>query len=112
MLVLALVGLLMAAIAYRLRHGDIEGRIQIARMQIRDLEAMVFRHRLGNNSECPSIQQWLEDKTLKSEPKDPWGHLLTVVCPGEHVEGGADIVSPGPDGRPGTKDDIESWRLQ
>jgi general secretion pathway protein G len=72
---------------------------------------MVFQHRLVNSGECPSTQQWVEDKTLKSEPKDPWGHPLLIVCPGQHEEGGADISSLGPDGQSGTKDDIESWKL-
>ena len=112
MLVLALIGLIMGAVVYRLHRSAIDGQIQVARVQIRDLEAMVFRHRLANSGECPSLALWLEDKTLKAEPKDPWGHPLSIVCPGEHGEGGADIVSLGPDGRPGTKDDIESWRLQ
>ena len=53
----------------------------------------------------------VEDKTLKSELTDPWGHPLLIVCPGQHEEGGADISSLGPDGQSGTKDDIESWKL-
>jgi general secretion pathway protein G len=112
MLVLALVGLIMGAIVVGLRKRAIDGQIMVTRMQVQQLGAMVFQHRLANSGECPSTKQWVEDKTLKSEPKDAWGHLLVVVCPGEHEEGGADIVSVGPDGQAGTKDDIESWKLQ
>jgi len=60
----------------------------------------------------PEVEQdMVEDKTLKSELTDPWGHPLLIVCPGQHEEGGADISSLGPDGQSGTKDDIESWKL-
>jgi general secretion pathway protein G len=112
MLVLALVGLIMGAIVVGLRKRAIDAQIMVTRMHVQQLGALVFHHRLANNGDCPSTKQWVEDKTLKSEPKDPWGHLLVVVCPGEHEEGGADIISLGPDGQAGTKDDIESWKLQ
>jgi hypothetical protein len=79
-------------------------------MQVRELAAKVFNHRVSNAGECPTIAQWIEDKTLKSEPKDPWGHALVMVCPSEHDAGGADVVSLGPDGRSDTKDDIVSWQ--
>jgi len=110
MLVLALVGLIMGAIVVGLRKHATNGQIMVTRMQVQQLGAMMFQHRLANSGECPSTKQWIEDKTLKSEPKDPWGHLLIVTCPGEHEEGGADILSLGPDGQVGTKDDIESWK--
>lgn len=111
MLVLALIGLIMGTIVYQLRKHSIEAQKQVVRMQIRQLAAMVHYHRLSNHGECPSIAQWIEDKTLKAEPKDPWGHALDIVCPSEHDDGTADIVSLGPDGQPGTKDDILSWNL-
>ena len=111
MLVLALVGLIMGVVVIGLRKRARDGQIMVTRMHVQQLGAMVFQHRLANNGECPSTQQWVEDKTLKFEPKDPWGHSLVIVCPGEHEEGGADIISLGPDGQSGTKDDIESWKL-
>ena len=111
MLVLALVGLIMGAIVVGLRKRAIDAQIMITRTQVQQLGAMVFQHRLANSGECPSTRQWVEDKTLKSD-KDAWGHQLVVMCPGEHEEGGADIISLGPDGQAGTKDDIESWKLQ
>lgn len=111
MLVLALIGLIMGTIVHKLRKSGIDAQVQVARMQLRELGAMFFHYRLGNNGDCPSIRQWLEDKTLKSEPKDPWGHPLTIVCPSEHDQGTADIVSVGPDGQPSSRDDIQSWTL-
>lgn len=42
---------------------------------------------------------------------DAWGHGLTMYCGASHPTGGfgAAIVSPGPDGKLGTGDDITSW---
>jgi hypothetical protein len=41
---------------------------------------------------------------------DPWGNPLTMACrarpPGEHRFG---VISAGPDGKPGTADDLHSW---
>jgi hypothetical protein len=42
---------------------------------------------------------------------DPWGHPLTITCteqPGDQIAG---AISAGPDGIPGTGDDIASWQL-
>jgi hypothetical protein len=42
---------------------------------------------------------------------DPWGHPLAITCadqPGDQIAG---AISAGPDGQPGTADDVASWRL-
>ncbi len=108
-LVLALVGLIMGAIVVKLRRGTGEAQRQIARVQIQELAGQFLNYRVSNSGDCPTIAQWIEDKTLKEEPKDPWGRALSIVCPGQHDEAGADIFSPGPDGQANTKDDIQSW---
>ena len=111
MLVLALIGLIMAAVVMGLRKRTRDAQILLTRTQITQLGGMFLQHRVANGGECPTVKQWVEDQTLKSEPKDPWGRPLVIVCPGEHDQGGADIVSLGPDGQSGNRDDIESWKL-
>ncbi|HEX4456067.1 MAG TPA: serine/threonine-protein kinase [Kofleriaceae bacterium] len=42
---------------------------------------------------------------------DPWGGRLVITCtdqPGDQIVG---VMSPGPDGKLGTGDDLESWAL-
>jgi serine/threonine-protein kinase len=42
---------------------------------------------------------------------DPWGHPPAITCteqPGDQIAG---AISAGPDGQPGTADDIASWQL-
>ena len=40
---------------------------------------------------------------------DPWGHKYIYVYPGKHNTNGYDLFSAGPDGKPGTGDDIVNW---
>ena len=42
-------------------------------------------------------------------PVDPWGKKYLYDCPGKHNTNGYDLFSAGPDGKPGTGDDICSW---
>ncbi|HUB86663.1 MAG TPA: type II secretion system protein GspG [Verrucomicrobiae bacterium] len=39
-------------------------------------------------------------------PVDPWGHEYFYACPGKHNTNSYDLFSAGPDGKPGTDDDI------
>ena len=41
--------------------------------------------------------------------KDAWGRELRYVCPGRHNQDSYDLSSTGPDGEPGTADDITNW---
>jgi general secretion pathway protein G len=40
---------------------------------------------------------------------DPWHHAYVYKCPGQHNKDGYDLSSGGPDGKPGTDDDITNW---
>jgi general secretion pathway protein G len=44
-----------------------------------------------------------------SLPRDPWGNPYVYRQPGERNPRSYDLFSPGPDGRPGTDDDIGNW---
>ena len=51
------------------------------------------------------------DAAALGAPGDPWGHPLAITCtdqPGDQIVG---AISAGPDGQPGTADDIASWQL-
>ena len=41
---------------------------------------------------------------------DPWGHPYLYVSPGLHNTNSYDLSSIGPDGIPGTADDIKNWQ--
>jgi general secretion pathway protein G len=42
-------------------------------------------------------------------PVDPWGNSYFYEYPGKHNTNGYDLFSAGPDGKPGTDDDIVNW---
>jgi general secretion pathway protein G len=46
---------------------------------------------------------------LKHIPVDPWGTPYLYVYPGVHNEDSFDLSSNGPDGKPGTADDVVNW---
>jgi general secretion pathway protein G len=43
---------------------------------------------------------------LKEIPKDPWGNDYVYECPGRLNPSSYDLISPGPDGKSGSEDDI------
>ena len=53
-----------------------------------------------------SVQGW-RGPYLDRIPDDPWGSPYVYEYPGKH--GTFDLMSPGPDTRAGTDDDITSW---
>ena len=46
---------------------------------------------------------------LDKLPVDWWGHKYIYEYPGKHNTNGYDLFSAGPDGKPGTGDDIGNW---
>ena len=55
---------------------------------------------------CPS---WKGPYLQKDIATDPWGNPYIYEYPGKHHQNGFDLLSPGPDGRTGTEDDINNW---
>ena len=48
---------------------------------------------------------------LGARPLDPWSRPLRIVCADQPVDQIAGVLSLGPDGLPGTPDDVASWTL-
>ncbi|MCA9675211.1 MAG: prepilin-type N-terminal cleavage/methylation domain-containing protein [Kofleriaceae bacterium] len=62
---------------------------------------------------CPSNIQEVSEQMGRADSKDTWGRELIWFCgdnlpPGAARDGFA-VMSLGPDGQQGTKDDIKSW---
>jgi general secretion pathway protein G len=56
------------------------------------------------SSECPTVSQLTEDKTLDpgTDTNDPWGQPFAISCVDDDVV----VSSKGPDTKKGTADDI------
>ena len=52
------------------------------------------------------ITGWRGPYLVSDIPLDPWGHPYVYEYPGKVNTSGYDIISMGPDGQPGTADDI------
>jgi hypothetical protein len=64
------------------------------------------------DKECPAALTELDQYMGKDAGKDAWGNTYTMYC-GKDLPAGARglaVASPGPDGKLGTADDIQSWK--
>jgi hypothetical protein len=73
--------------------------------QIRDaLQRFVAWSHAHPGARCP-------DAAALGAALDPWGQPLRIVCSDQPPDQIAGVLSYGPDGEPGTRDDIVSWAL-
>jgi general secretion pathway protein G len=110
MVVLAIIGLIVAAVGVAVFHRWEDARLQTARLEVRHLVGNVEQYLIARGS-CPTIDDLIGAHYVRSEPRDPWGTAIVLKCPSEHGKDGADVVSYGPDKTANTKDDIRSWEL-
>ena len=65
---------------------------------------------LGDLLDQPAgATNWKGPYLKKGVPLDPWQHQYSYDYPGKHNANGYDLMSPGPDGRAGTDDDLTNW---
>ncbi len=119
--VLVILGLLAAVVAPRVVNKLAQGKDQIAKIQIKELEGalQMYSFDLG---QFPTTSEgldalvrnpgnsdsWKGPYLSKELPKDPWGHPYGYRCPGMH--GDYDLYSFGADGTEGNDDDVCSWK--
>lgn len=70
------------------------------------LDALISPPSAGRQCKEYDPEGYLENKKL---PEDPWHNPYVYVSPGQHHPSSFDLSSDGPDGQPGTKDDITNW---
>ena len=112
MIVLALIGLVVAALSMSLSANFQKGRVQTAKIAVGRISQAAQQFMIEHNSDCPtSIQDLVDNRNLPKVPRDPWGKDFILTCPGTGDPDGADVVSGGPDKQEGTDDDIKSWEI-
>ncbi len=119
LLVLVILGILAALVLPKFTGRTEQARITAAQTQISTFGTALDSFEVDTGS-YPHGQDGLQqlivqpaDVTgwrgpyLKSDiPLDPWGHPYIYEFPGRTNANGYDITSAGPDGQPGTGDDI------
>lgn len=125
MVVIVILGILASMVVPNLMGSQERANMQKAVSDINALETSLSMYKM-DNYKYPSTEQGLEALVtatdiepmprrfpeggyVKRLPNDPWGSEYQLLNPGEH--GNMDVFSMGPDGEPGTDDDIGNWNL-
>ncbi|ADY73454.1 general secretion pathway protein G [Desulfurobacterium thermolithotrophum DSM 11699] len=118
MVVIVILGLLAALVAPKfLKRGE-EAKVTTTEVQMKNIEQALKLYKL-HNSFYPTTDQGLKALVEKPQqepipknwkgpylekiPKDAWGNSFIYVSDGKHFT----LISPGPDGEEGTKDDLK-----
>ena len=125
MVVIVILGVLASMVVPNLMGSQEKANMQKAVTDINALETSLSMYKLDNYN-YPTTDQGLEalvEETgieplprrfpeggyVKRLPNDPWGNEYLLLNPGE--QSALDVFSVGPDGEPGTDDDIGNWNL-
>ena len=125
MVVIVILGILASMVVPNLMGSQERANMQKAVSDINALETSLSMYKM-DNYKYPSTEQGLEALVTETDiepmprrfpeggyvkrlPNDPWGSEYQLLNPGEHST--MDVFSMGPDGEPGTDDDIGNWNL-
>ncbi|TDF36432.1 type II secretion system protein GspG [Alteromonadaceae bacterium M269] len=125
MVVLLIIGIMASFVAPQILGNQQEAQLKKAAVDIQQLESALEMYKLRSNN-FPTTEQGLdalvslptsepvprnypEDGFIRRLPQDPWGNDYQLISPGEL--GKIDLFSVGPDGEPGTDDDIGNWNI-
>lgn len=126
MVVIVIIGLIGAIVVPNIMDNQEKAMMQKAVSDINALETSLKMYKL-DNFVYPTTEQGIEALVSKTDidpiprrfpdegylprmPTDPWKNDYQLLNPGEH--GRIDVFSMGPDGQPGTDDDIGNWNLE
>jgi general secretion pathway protein G len=122
LLVLVILSILASVVVINVYKRPEQARIAAAKADISTIDGCLESFNLdcgrfptseeGINAliEQPSdVKNWQGPYLKKGLPKDPWGRDYQYSRPGQHNADSFDLWSNGPDGQPGTDDDITNW---
>jgi general secretion pathway protein G len=125
LLVVVIIGILAAIVVPKLAGRSEDARIGAAKQQLSSFRSALSHYELDmgkyptsdlglqalmvNPGTTADPKKWkgpyLESQTPEV-PKDPWGNPYIYLYPGARNQSGYDLYCAGPDGQPGTEDDI------
>ena len=95
--------LLMIGLRERERSG-----VRQTRARLNDLRHAVDGYLADHDGGCPTaLEAVLDYGKFEKEPRDAWGHPFRLVCPGSSEGVLYQLMSDGPDGKPGGLDRVE-----
>jgi general secretion pathway protein G len=112
MIVLAILALVMGfLVGPRVIEYFREAKDKTAWMMTKEYVTAYAKWQVDNDEQCPDQLDDLTKYMNKKDIDDPWGHPFAMICGDQAPEqaSGFGVTSMGPDGKPGSKDDIHSW---
>src|SRR5205807_2471865 len=106
MVVIALIGVLTAAIAIGVLQAQKRASIGAAKTACNTIRDATIQWRAVHPGEdCPTVDQLKKEKILDTgfNVKDPWNTAFKLACDSDEIT----CTSPGPDRKEGTEDDIQ-----
>lgn len=107
-LVTVIIGLLAGMVVANYGGVLFRSSVRIAQGDIANLTNQVMRYAIENNDSYPKNLADLEPKYVRELKSDPWGNPYQYKPPTNLEIGDFVIFSAGPDGIPGTDDDVTS----
>ena len=109
MVVVAIISLVLGGVGIMAFNAFKNAQTDNARKDVVQIQQAVEMYRTQKRGKCPKTLQDLKASGIASKiSKDPWGNDYVIKCPGEQAE--IDVISAGPDGEPGTEDDITNYQ--
>jgi general secretion pathway protein G len=118
MVVLVIIGLIASAVAVNVIGRQKEAEIKKATTDVQNIANQgvdafrVMRGRYPSTEEGLRIlvqEGFLKANQSDGSLKDPWRQEYVYLYPGQKNPDGFDVKSNGPDGQPGTEDDIVNY---
>lgn len=100
---LLLLFVVVVATRERRRSGERQTRATLRDSRVA-LDTYLAEHDGGCPPDLPAVVGY---GTLNEPPRDAWGRPLRLICPGKREGSNYELMSDGPDGKPGGLDRIE-----
>jgi general secretion pathway protein G len=120
MLVVVIIGILAALVIPRIAGNSERARVTAAQADINGgIKSALGQYEVDNGFYPRALQDLLVQPAnaknwhgpyLDKLPQDPWGNNYIYYFPGKHNPSSYDLLSPGPDAKEGTEDDIGNWQ--
>lgn len=119
LLVLVILGILAALVVPKFSGRTEQARLAAAQTNIATLGTLLDAFEVDTGSyprggdglqqllvQPPDVTGWRGPYLKTDLPLDPWNHPYIYEYPGRNNPSGYDLYSAGPDGQPGTADDV------
>ena len=118
MVVLVILGLIATAVGVNVVQAREKANLERAKSDVQNIASQgvdafkVMKGRFPTTEEGLGIlikEGFLKANNDKGTMTDPWGKEYVYLYPGQKNADGYDVKSAGPDGQPGTQDDIVNY---